>query len=333
MGLPKKILVLMGGDSTEREVSLLSGWRVAEGLRSAGFHVVEMDVVFDPALARQSGLEATPSRTVGLIDLVRRLEEHCPDLVFIVLHGAPGEDGRVQAVLDLLKIPYTGSGVLASALALDKVMTKRVLRASGVPVAPDIVIYRGEPTDAAVQRVGKGIGYPVIVKPNTQGSTIGVRRVYREGDLSEALGEAFGYDECVLVEPLISGVELTVPVVGNRQAIALPMIEIVPASGFYDYEAKYTPGATDEIIPARVPEEIHRQCARYAVLAHDTLGCRGMSRTDFIWDGERIVVLEVNTIPGMTPTSLLPRSAEAYGWRFERLVANIVRLAMREEIE
>ncbi|MGQ9540684.1 MAG: D-alanine--D-alanine ligase family protein [Armatimonadota bacterium] len=331
--MPKKVLVLMGGDSTERAVSLSSGRRVAEGLRSAGYHVVEMDVVFDPVLARQNGLEATSSRAVGLTDFIRRLEEHHPDLVFIVLHGAPGEDGRVQAVLDLLKIPYTGSGVLASALALDKVMTKRVLGASGVPVAPDVVVYCGEPTDAAVQRVGEEIGYPVIVKPNTQGSTIGVRRVYCEEDLPNALNEAFGYDDCVLVEPLISGVELTVPVVGNRQAIALPMIEIVPASGFYDYEAKYTPGATDEIIPARVPEEIHRQCARYAVLAHDALGCRGMSRTDFMWDGERVVVLEVNTIPGMTPTSLLPRSAEAYGWSFERLVANIVRLAMGEEVE
>lgn len=330
--MPEKVLVLMGGDSTEREVSLSSGRRVADGLRSAGYRVVEMDVVFDPALARERGLEATPSRAVGLADLIHRLEEHRPDVVFIVLHGAPGEDGRVQAVLDLLRIPYTGSGVLASALALDKVMTKRVLASSGVPVAPDVVVYRDEFVDTALDRVEQDLGYPVIVKPNTQGSTIGVQRVYRSEDLSGALREAFEYDACVLVEPLIDGVELTVPVVGNRQAVALPMIEIVPASGFYDYAAKYTPGATDEIIPARVPEKIHQQCARYAVLAHHALGCRGMSRADFIWDQRRIVTLEVNTIPGMTPTSLLPRSAEAYGWSFERLVSNIVRLAMGEEV-
>ncbi|MGC8784541.1 MAG: D-alanine--D-alanine ligase family protein [Armatimonadota bacterium] len=330
--MPEKVMVLMGGDSTEREVSLSSGRRVADGLRGAGYRVIEMDVVFDPSLAEQRGLEATSSRAVGLADFVRRLQEHQPDVVFIVLHGAQGEDGRVQAVLDLMHIPYTGSGVLASALALDKVMTKRVLEAFGVPVAPDVVLHRCEYGHTAVQKVGESLGYPVIVKPNTQGSTIGVHRVYREDDLVTALEDAFRYDECVLIEPLLSGVELTVPVVGNRRAVALPMIEIVPAGGFYDYEAKYTPGATEEIIPARVPDEVHKQCAHYALLAHSALGCRGMSRVDFIWDRCRVVVLEVNTIPGMTPTSLLPRSAEAYGWSFERLVDNIVRLARGEEV-
>ncbi|GIV16619.1 MAG: D-alanine--D-alanine ligase [Armatimonadota bacterium] len=330
--MPEKVMVLMGGDSTEREVSLSSGRRVTEGLRGAGYRVIEMDVVFDPSLAKQRGLEATPSRAVGLVDLVQRLQEHQPDVVFIILHGAPGEDGRVQAVLDLLHIPYTGSGVLASALALDKVMTKRVLEASGVPVAPDVVLHRCEHRETGMQKVGDVLGYPVIVKPNTQGSTIGVHRVYQQSDLATALEDAFRYDECVLIEPLLPGVELTVPVVGNRRALALPMIEIVPAGGFYDYEAKYTPGATEEIIPARVPEEIHQLCAHYALQAHYALGCRGMSRTDFIWDRHRVVALEVNTIPGMTPTSLLPRSAQAYGWSFEQLVDSIVRLAKGEEV-
>lgn len=330
--MSEKVMVLMGGDSTEREVSLSSGMRVADGLRSAGYRVIEMDVVFNPSLAKQRGLEPTSSRAVGLADLVQRLIEHQPDLVFIVLHGAPGEDGRVQAVLDLMGIPYTGSGVLASALALDKVMTKRVLKASGVPVAPDVVCYCGEAQESVTRKVSEFLGCPVIVKPNTQGSTIGVHRVYRESDLVGALDDAFRYDECVLIEPLLSGVELTVPVVGNWRAVALPMIEIVPAGGFYDYEAKYTPGATEEIIPARVPDEIHQQCAHYALLSHRALGCRGMSRTDFIWARDQLVVLEVNTIPGMTPTSLLPRSAEAYGWSFERLVENIVRLARGEEV-
>ncbi len=330
--MSEKVMVLMGGDSTEREVSLSSGKRVADGLRSAGYRVIEMDVVFNPSLAKQRGLEPTSSRAVGLADLVQRLIEHQPDVVFIVLHGAPGEDGRVQAVLDLMNIPYTGSGVLASALALDKVMTKRVLKASGVPVAPDVVCYCSESLETVMRKVSESLGYPVIVKPNTQGSTIGVHRVYRESDLAEALDDAFHYDECVLIEPLLSGVELTVPVVGNWRAVALPMIEIVPAGGFYDYEAKYTPGATEEIIPARVPDGIHQQCAHYALLSHRALGCQGMSRTDFIWARDQLVVLEVNTIPGMTPTSLLPRSAEAYGWSFERLVENIVRLAWGEEV-
>jgi len=328
----EKVMVLMGGDSTEREVSLSSGRRVADGLRRAGYHVIEMDVVFSQSLAKQRGLEVSSERAVGLADLVKRLVMHQPEVVFIVLHGAPGEDGRVQAVLDLMNIPYTGSGVLASALALDKVMTKRVLEASGVPVAPEVVCYCDEPTESITRKVGEMLGYPVIVKPNTQGSTIGVHRVYQESGMDEALRDAFRYDECVLIEPLLSGVELTVPVVGNRRAVALPMIEVVPAGGFYDYEAKYTPGATEEIIPARVPDEIHQQCAHYALLSHRALGCRGMSRIDFIWASGGVVALEVNTIPGMTPTSLLPRSAEAYGWSFERLVDNIVRLARGEEV-
>ncbi|MDW8290476.1 MAG: D-alanine--D-alanine ligase [Armatimonadota bacterium] len=330
--MPEKVMVLMGGDSSERDVSLSSGRRVAEGLRRAGYLVVEMDVLFDPALAKRYGLSASSSRAVGVADLIARLQEHQPDVVFITLHGAPGEDGRVQAMLDLMQIPYTGSGVLASALALDKVMTKRVLAASGIPVAPDVVVECCEPMEDVLRHVREQLGYPVIVKPNTQGSTIGVQRVYAAEELPKALENAFRYDDCVLVEPLISGVELTVPVVGNRRTVALPMIEIVPASGFYDYEAKYTPGATDEIIPARVPEEVHTLCARYAQQAHRVLGCRGMSRTDFMWDYHQPVVLEVNTIPGMTPTSLLPRSAEAYGWSFEQLVANLVRLAKGEEV-
>lgn len=330
--MPEQVLVLMGGDSPEREVSLSSGRRVAEGLRNAGYHVVELDVVFALSLAQQRGLKPAPNRAVGLADLVGRLQELQPDVVFVILHGAPGEDGRVQAVLDLMGIPYTGSGVLASALALDKVMTKRVLAACGVPVAPEVTVHRCNLVEDTLKQVAGRLGYPVIVKPNTQGSTIGVHRVYHEDELPAALEDAFRYDDCVLVEPLLSGVELTVPVVGNRRVIALPMIEIVPASGFYDYEAKYTPGATDEIIPARVPDEVHTLCARYAVQAHRALGCRGMSRTDFIWDGRQPVVLEVNTLPGMTPTSLLPRSAEAYGWSFEQLVANLVRLAKGEEV-
>jgi len=327
----EKVLVLMGGDSTEREVSLSSGRRVAEGLRAAGYEVVALDVIFSPAVARQRAVDASASCAVGLDDFIQRLNAHQPDVVFIVLHGAPGEDGRVQAVLDLMGIPYTGSGVLASALALDKVMTKRVVEAAGVPVAPDLVLNRWDEPERFVQAIGRKLGYPVIIKPNTQGSTIGVQRVNDAGQLMPSLQEAFRYDDCLLVEPLMSGVELTVPVVGNRQAIALPMIEIVPAGGFYDYEAKYTPGATDEIIPARVPEWVHEACARHALAVHHALGCRGMSRSDFIFDRERIVFLEVNTIPGMTPTSLLPRSAEAYGWSFERLVHYIVRLALGEE--
>lgn len=330
--MAETVVVLMGGDSSEREVSLSSGRRVADALRNAGYAVVAMDVVFYAPTAHRSA-SAGVYPVTGLPELVLRLKEIQPKVVFIALHGSPGEDGRIQAILDLMQIPYTGSGVLASALALDKRMTKRVLAGEGVPVAPDVVCYCSDDLSEVARLIDTRIGYPLIVKPNTQGSTIGVQRVYRDAELLGALEDAFRYDDCVLVEPLLSGVELTVPVVGNRQAVALPMIEIVPASGFYDYEAKYTPGATDEIIPARVPEEVHQLCAHYALLAHRTLGCRGMSRADFIWDGQQPFLLEVNTIPGMTPTSLLPRAAEAHGWSFEQLVVKLVHLALAEEAE
>ena len=241
----------------------------------------------------------------------------------IALHGKGGEDGTLQGLLDLLGIRYTGSGVLASALAMDKAMCKRVLMGAGVPMPGDRTLRRGDHT------LGSDLMLPLIVKPNAQGSTIGMTVVRHADELAGAVETAFEYDDTVLIEQFITGTEITVPILGNAELETLPIVEIVPSGGFYDYAAKYTPGATDEIVPARIPDLVAVEANRIAQVCHRTLGCRGMSRTDMIvtLEGE-IYTLEVNTIPGMTPTSLLPRSAQAAGYSFGHLLDRLIALAL-----
>jgi len=254
-----------------------------------------------------------------------------PDVAFIALHGRYGEDGTVQGLLELLGIPYTGSGVLASALAMDKIVSKRLLRAEGVRVPPSVdLMSRRELSTRDVSREVAALGYPVIVKPNRQGSTIGMSKVERPDELARAIEEAFDYDSQVLIEKFLNGVEITAGILGNEELQVLPLIEIVPAKGFYDYEAKYTPGATEEICPARIPEATSEEARRLALAAHRALGCRGMSRVDMIAAADGVYVLEVNTIPGMTPTSLLPTAARAAGIEFPQLLDKLIELALED---
>ena len=254
------------------------------------------------------------------------LAQDRPDVVFIALHGPGGEDGTVQGMLEVLGIPYTGSGVLASALAMDKAMAKRVLSSVGVRMPQDVTVRRGDGEAAA--RASR-LALPVIVKPNRQGSTIGMGIVRDPSELDAALAAAFRHDDTALVEQFITGTEITVPVLGNDLLEVLPIVEIVPAGGFYDYQAKYTPGATDEIVPARIPAAVADEARNIALLCHRTLGCRGMSRADMIvTDAGEVYTLEVNTIPGMTPTSLLPRSAQAADIPFPRLLDRLIDLAL-----
>ena len=299
-----KVAVLMGGTSAEREVSLSTGKQILGALDDAKYAVTPLDTLDVPAL-------------------LAALSADRPDVAVIALHGKGGEDGTLQGLLDLLGIRYTGSGVLASALAMDKVMAKRVLMGAGVRMPDDIAIRRGEKVHLGTMPL------PVIVKPNAQGSTIGMTIVHQESDLSGAVATAFEYDDTVLIEQFITGTEITVPILGNDTLELLPIVEIVPAGGFYDYQAKYTAGATDEIVPARVSDSVAMEARRIAKRCHQALGCRGMSRTDMILTptGE-IYTLEVNTIPGMTPTSLLPRSAEAAGYRFSQLLDKLIALAL-----
>jgi D-alanine-D-alanine ligase len=294
--MTKRVLVLMGGWSAEREVSLVSGAAVAAGLRAAGYAATAFDVTRD------------------LADLLAALTP-APDVVFNALHGRYGEDGCIQGLLDILGVPYTHSGVLASALAMDKPTAKRLFADAGVPVAEHVIAGR-----EALLR-GEVMAPPFVIKPLNEGSSVGVKIVRATDDLAQWTGEAWPYGSRVMVERFIAGPELTVAVMGDR---ALAVTEITTDRGFYDYDAKYAAGGSRHVVPAQIDPAVYAEAQRLAVLAHQTLGCRGVSRADFRFDGERLYALEVNTQPGMTPTSLVPEQAAACGMSFEGLVAWMV---------
>lgn len=341
-----KVAVLMGGLSSERAISLSTGRMILEALDKSKYDVSAVDAAMITGSSRpvlkgsvtQITAVAEAERAlakVGPLLSVSQISEsnrNRPDVAFIALHGRFGEDGTIQGLLELLGIPYTGSGVLASALAMDKIMTKRLLRAEGIPVPQSIdiesrreALKRDLITETAV------LDYPVIVKPNRQGSTIGMTKVEKPENLAAAVEEAFAYDSKILIEKFLRGVEITVGLLGNEEPTALPIVEIVPVKGFYDYEAKYTPGATEEICPARITEAVAEEARRMAVASHKALGCRGMSRVDIIAGDDGVYVLEINTIPGMTPTSLLPTAAKAAGIEFPQLLDRLIGFALESE--
>jgi D-alanine-D-alanine ligase len=324
-----KVAVLMGGTSAEREVSLSTGRQILNALDPEKYTVYALDTAsgqkFLPVGVTQPLAQLQTADGVTEITALPQLPlaSEKPDVVFIALHGRGGEDGTVQGMLEVLGIRYTGSGVLASALAMDKAMSKRVLKTVGVRVPEDFALKHGH-------RMRPGsLPFPLIVKPNAQGSTIGMTIVRQQSEMEAALATAFEYDDTVLVEQFITGTEITVPILGNSTLEVLPIVEIVPNGGFYDYKAKYTAGETDEIVPARIPDDVAIEARRIATLCHQTLGCRGMSRTDMIVTAQNeIYTLEVNTIPGMTPTSLLPRSADAALISFPQLLDKLIGLAL-----
>jgi D-alanine-D-alanine ligase len=329
----------MGGTSRERDISLSTGRQIIAALDPERYRAFAVDPATlgrgAPALhaAEQQAIAAAPGEELVPLNLGTLAEARDggrPDVVFLALHGRGGEDGTIQGLLDLLGIPYTGSGVLASALAMDKAMTKTVLGAAGIPTPGQIVVERRRPRDTAEidSRIKATFGYPVIVKPNAEGSTIGCSRVQRPDQLDAALQDALGCDSRVLVEEYVTGVEITAGVLGNEEPEVLPLIEIVTPEGFYDYHAKYATGGSTHIIPARISEAAAERARDYAVRCHTALGCRGMSRTDMIVRGDESVVLEINTIPGMTPTSLLPDAARAAGISFETLLDRLIGYAM-----
>jgi D-alanine-D-alanine ligase len=296
----KRIAVLKGGLSAEREVSLNSGAACAKALRSKGYDVVEIDVGKD---------------------LAPRLIEAKPDAAFNALHGQWGEDGCVQGLLEVMGIPYTHSGVLTSSLAMDKQRTKLVLRASGVPSPEGRVMSRHEAAGGHVMEP------PYVIKPNAQGSSVGVH-IIRKGDNrppSELASDKWTLGDEVLVEKFIPGRELTVAVMGDRP---LCVTEITTDLAFYDYEAKYAPGGSRHVLPAKIPPVIEERCLDLALLAHKALGCRGVSRSDFRYDAsaatEQVYFLEINTQPGMTATSLTPEQAAHCGISFPELCEWII---------
>ena len=262
--------------------------------------------------------------------IVEHLKEAHVEVVFPILHGPPGEDGTFQGLLEIVGIPYVGSGVLGSACAMDKIVAKQIFRANGLPVARDTVAKRSEGASRAARRVLDLLGPDLVVKPSSQGSALGVLFSENLTDLERALEHAFSYDERVLVEERIEGREITVAILERDGIEALPVIEIrTPPGSWYDYEHRYTPGLIEHIIPAPLPRAQYRRTQGVAKLAHESLCCRDLSRVDFVVpeQGEPII-LELNTLPGMTPTSLYPDAARAVGLSFEALVAHLIGRAL-----
>ncbi|HEY3377962.1 MAG TPA: D-alanine--D-alanine ligase [Armatimonadota bacterium] len=310
-----RVAVLMGGISSEREVSLRSGANVANALDREKYAVRTLDFTGDVG------------PIVALKDQV--------DVAFLALHGFGGEDGRMQGLLDLLEIPYTGSGVLGSAMAMHKGVAKQLYGLAGIPTPTSITLQAGE-EDSALNRqtrlVRDRVGVPCVVKPANEGSTIGISIVRTAKELEDALADAFLYDTEVVVEAFVEGVEISVPVLGTLAPQPLPEVEIVPQSGFYDYEMKYTPGMTEEICPARISDVARAAAADYAVRAHRVLHCKGVSRTDMIVTGDEVTVLETNTLPGLTDTSLLPLSARHVGMSFADLLDVLIADALGQDL-
>ena len=299
--MSRTVTVLMGGNSAERDVSLVSGKAVAGALAEAGFTVRTVDAGDGP-------------------DAVLAALEPRPDAVFNALHGRWGEDGCIQGLLELVRVPYTHSGVLASALAMDKPMAKKLFVQAGIPCAEHVIAHRDEVL------AGEVMERPYVIKPLNEGSSVGVRIVMADAD-GPALGNGdWPFGERVMVERYVPGRELTVAVMGDR---ALGVTELRPHAGFYDYEAKYTEGRTDHLVPAPVPAPVYEAAQQYALAAHRALGCRGVSRADLRYDdtgGEpgALIMLEVNTQPGMTPLSLVPEQAAHCNIGFVQLVTWMV---------
>lgn len=308
--MAQKIGVLMGGLSAEREVSLASGRAVMAALQDRGRDVVGIDIgVNPPGQIMEAGI----------------------DVAFLALHGKGGEDGTIQAVMELLNIPYTGSGVLASAIAMHKTITKRLLLSEGLPT-PRFVAFKaptegGSGLEDLAREAEARIGLPMVIKAPTQGSTIGITFAHRREDILPGLELAFRYDREALVEEFVSGIEVTAALLGNRDPVVLPLIEIVSATGVYDYHAKYTPGQSTHIIPPRLPRAVQDEIAALARRVFTLLGCRGLARVDFLVGPAGPMILEVNTLPGMTAVSLYPDAARAAGIDFPELCLRLLELA------
>lgn len=298
-----KIGVICGGISSEREVSLKTGNGIYGALLELGYNSDFIDFKGDD------------------VSVFKNI-----DIAFLALHGKYGEDGTVQGVLELFKIPYTGSGILASSLAIDKIYSKKIFRLEGIST-PDYISIDNEKDikiKEIIREINDEIGYPAVVKPAREGSTIGITIAKNETDIESAINFAKIYDSRVLVEKFIKGRQLTVSILGE-EPIALPIIEVIPKSGFYDFKSKYTSGLTEYIVPAGISDDLSRKAQEISIKTHQSLGCFGISRVDLILDeNDEIFVLEINTMPGMTETSLVPKAAAAAGIDFKKLVEIIL---------
>jgi D-alanine-D-alanine ligase len=333
-----RVIVLLGGDSPERDVSKVSGRAVAEALIRAGHDVIALDTAgpqagmpIDLARATQIGVEPPSDALVPANEAVRavsRIGAHDfgdVDVVFVALHGGRGEDGTIQALLELTGIPYTGSGVMASSVAMDKETSKRIFRDLGVPTPRGFAADASLPVEELTARIGRECGYPAIAKPNSAGSSVGFSIIHDASEVKAAVVAAAPYDARIVFEQFIPGREMTVAVLDGQ---ALPVVEIVPQVGVYDYRSKYTPGSSRYQVPAEIPAAATLRLQELALRCFHGLRCRDFARIDFRLSPEdEAYCLEVNTIPGMTPTSLVPKAAKAAGLEFDAVVERIVRLA------
>lgn len=307
----KKIAVVMGGPSTEKEVSLRTGKAILSALLEKGYQAV--------------GIELEPK------NLLSRLQAEKIDVVFNAVHGLYGEDGVLQGALELSGIPYTGSGVMASAIAMDKGVSKRLFEAAQIPTPRSRIFNRQTGQSEIEQQIESEFSLPLVVKATSQGSSIGVVIVKEKTGVADALTEAFRYSEEVLVEEFIDGRELTVAVLAGTETEVFPVIEIVPHSGEYDYHSKYTKGASDYRVPAELPSAVESAVKNAALQAFQALHCAGIARVDIMLDADgKPYVLEVNTIPGMTETSLVPKAAAAVGLSFADLCERLLLGCIRE---
>ena len=306
----RTVALIAGGWSREREVSLQSGAFVYESLDKDKYEVRRYDPKSDLAM------------------LIRDSKEI--DIALVVLHGKKGEDGCFQGLLDLLDVPYVGSGVLASSLAMNKQVSKELYRSAGLTVPRDIVLSRGEEYDPV--KILSSLGQPVVIKPVAEGSSIGLSICSTSEELGTALDETFTMSAQVLAEEYIKGREVSCGVIGNSKPEALPVIEIIPQKEhrFFSYEAKYVPGESKEVCPAALPDDVCKKIQAYALKAHSVLGCKGFSRSDMIVTGNEVYLLETNTLPGMTKNSLFPLAVRAAGLTIPQFLDRLIELALED---
>lgn len=303
----KNIVVLCGGDSAEREISLKSGEMIFKNINRKKYNAKLLDT------------------KKGLLKLINLAKDKKIDLAFIALHGPGGEDGTIQGLLESLKIKYIGSGVLASAIGMNKEVTKRLLEANNIKTPRFRIIEKGD-------RGNRLMPFPFVVKPVNQGSSIGVEIVKNKKEFQRALKRIFSFDKKAIIEEYIKGRELSVPVIGRGKNLkVLPVIEIIPEEQeFFNYKAKYS-GYSGEIVPARISRKIAREAQNLAFKVHKIIGCRDISRTDMILKDNKIFVLEINTIPGMTSESLVPKAAKAYGLNFKQLIDYLIKIGLKND--
>lgn len=338
-----RVIVLMGGRSSEHEVSILSGTNVVSAIDTKKYEALPVVIsksgnswklttkealkqLNDTLSLRGTSKEIILSEQKN-IPSADSINEKSADVVFIAMHGPFGEDGTIQGMLELTGIPYTGSGVLSSALGMDKVAFRKIMSFEKILIPKYVVYKKGESIKSVFKKLGK---LPYFVKPSKQGSSVGASIVKRKKDLPKAIEEALLYDNEVLIDEYLKGAEVTCGILGNDKLTALPVVEIVPIKGeFFDYESKYTESGSEEIVPARIPNSLSRKIQKISMKVYKAIGCRGFGRVDFIIKRGKPYVLEINTIPGLTPMSLLPKAAKAADISYTELIDTIINYARK----